>query len=145
MGWVAGLGPFGTDGSCGTSILAGGAAIPVAGSVLGADYDAGNYAVLPERGAGGFLAALRGNGARGGAWRDCGELCGVADTGIRCQRVYPCVAFRRCVPGSKRVPVCWRYAGDCVVVAASGSCMPIPLSSSRGVLILNLTAHLTNT
>src|SRR5260370_7385931 len=111
MGWVAGLGPFGTDGSCGTSILAGGAAIPVAGSVLGADYDAGNYAVLPERGAGGFLAALRGNGARGGAWRDCGELLRVADAGIRCQRVLSWVAFRRCLPRSKHISVLCPHPG----------------------------------
>src|SRR5260221_140863 len=132
VGRVAGFGAFGADGSCGTSILAGGAAIPVAGSVLGADYDAGNYAVLPERGAGGFLAALRGNGARGSAWRDCGELLRVADAGIRCQRVRSWVAFRRCVPGSKRVSVRRRDAGDCDVGAAVGPCLASCLTPVRG-------------
>jgi Fusaric acid resistance protein-like len=47
--------------------LLGSAVIPAAGSVLGADYDAGNYVVVAGRGAGGFLAAFRGNAARGGA------------------------------------------------------------------------------
>ena len=132
MGRVAGFGAFGADGRCGTSILAGGAVVPVAGSVLGADYDAGDYAVLPERGAGGFLAAFRGNGARGGTWRDCGELLRVADTSIRCQRVPSWVAFRRCVPGSKRVSVRGRDAGDCDVGAAVGPCLASCLTPVRG-------------
>src|SRR5258708_20800463 len=87
VGWVAGFGPFGADGSGGAGFVVGGAVVPVAGSVLGADYDAGNYAVLLERGAGGFLAALRGNGARGGAWRHLGEPLRVAAAWILCPRV----------------------------------------------------------
>src|SRR5258708_4218221 len=131
VGWVAGFGAFGADGSGGAGFVVGGAVVWVAGRVLGADYDDGNYAVLPERGAGGFLAALRGNGARGSAWRDCGELLRVADAGIRCQRVRSWVAFRRCVPGSKRVSVWWRDAGDCDVGTAVGPCMASRLSSVR--------------
>src|SRR5258708_39760686 len=73
VGWVAGFGAFGADGSGGAGFVVGGAGGPVAGSVLGADYVAGNYAGLPERGAGGFLAALRGDGAPGRTLRDRGE------------------------------------------------------------------------
>jgi hypothetical protein len=55
---MAGFGAFGANGSGGAGFVAGGEVVPAAGSVLGADYDAGNYAVLPERCAGAVLGAI---------------------------------------------------------------------------------------
>ena len=46
VGGMAGIGAFGAGGRYGASFLVGGGAIPAAGSVLGADYDAGWYSSL---------------------------------------------------------------------------------------------------
>src|SRR2546428_11977575 len=68
VGAVAGVGARGEDRGGGLSFAVGGAAIPVAGSVLSAHHHAGDHAVLTRRGAGGFLVAVcwYGAGSRGG-------------------------------------------------------------------------------
>ena len=51
MEGMAGSGPFGSDGRGGCSFVAGSAAIPSATSVLGADYNSRDYAVVAGCGA----------------------------------------------------------------------------------------------
>lgn len=63
-----------TDGGGRRDLVVGGAIIPVARSVLGADYDLGDRAVLARCGAHRFVAAFRGNRARFFGVRDYGEL-----------------------------------------------------------------------
>src|SRR5712664_4701523 len=81
---VAGSGAFPADRRGGGSFGACRTVIPASGNVLGGDYDFGDYAVLARRGAGGFLAAIRGNGAWSGCRGDCGELLRAARAGVRC-------------------------------------------------------------
>jgi PAS domain-containing protein len=58
---MAGFDALGADRSGSAGFVVGGAAIPASGSVLGADHDFGDYAVLTGRGARGFVAAFCGN------------------------------------------------------------------------------------
>src|SRR5713101_1243358 len=81
---VGGSGAFPADRGGGGSFGACRTVIPAAGNVLGSDYDFGDYAVLARRGAGGFLAAVCGNGAWSGCRGDCSELLGAARAGVRC-------------------------------------------------------------
>src|SRR6266481_5822011 len=62
---VAGCSSFSADGSRGGGIAFGSAAVPAATSVLGADYNARDYAVLAGRSAFRLLAAFCGYGAGG--------------------------------------------------------------------------------
>ncbi len=80
---MAGSGALGADRSGSAGFVVGGAAIPAAGSVLGADHDFGDYAVLTRRGARGFVAAFCGNCFGCGGWGDSGELFRATRTRIR--------------------------------------------------------------
>ena len=65
---MAGFAALGADRSGSAGFVVGGAAIPASGSVLGADHDPGDYAVLTGRGARGFVAAFCGNCFGRGGW-----------------------------------------------------------------------------
>ncbi len=132
VGGVAGSGAFPADRRGGCSFGAGRTVIPATGSVLGGDHDFGDYAVLAGRGACGFLAAIRGNGAGSGGGGDGGELLRAACACIRCQRVPPGAALRRGAFGSKRVSIRRCCAGYRVVDTANRSCVANRVSSVRG-------------
>jgi hypothetical protein len=70
---MAGFGALGADRSGRVGFVVGGATIPASGSVLGADHEFGDYAVLTGRGARGFVAAFCGNCFGRGGWSDSGE------------------------------------------------------------------------
>ena len=55
---MAGFAALGTDRTGSTGFVVGGAAIPASGSVLGADHDLGDYAVLTGRGGWGHSGEL---------------------------------------------------------------------------------------
>jgi hypothetical protein len=74
VGAMAGFGALGADRSGSAGFVVGGAAIPASESVLGANHDFGDYAVLTGRGACGFVAAFCGNCFGRGGWGDSGEL-----------------------------------------------------------------------
>jgi hypothetical protein len=110
---MAGFGTLGADRGGSGCFAARGTAIPTSGSVLGVDYDLGDYAIFTGGGAGIFVAAFCGNGFGSGGWRDCGELLRVGHVGICGQRFHfgTAVCCRLC--GSKCISVRQHYAGDC--------------------------------
>ena len=71
---MAGFAALGANRSGSPGFVVGGAAIPASASVLGADHDLGDYAVLTGRGARGFVAAFCGNCFGRGGWGDSGDL-----------------------------------------------------------------------
>lgn len=128
-GGVTGRGAFGADGRGGGRFGAGGAAIPAAGGVLGADYNLGHYAVIVGCGVRSFLAAHRRNGAWSGSRRDCSESIRAASACIRNWRVHTRTDLRRDALRPKCISVRGSYAGDCAVGAADRSRMADRLSS----------------
>ncbi len=128
---MAGFGAFRADRGGGCSFGAGSAIIRAAGSLLGADYNAGDHAVIAGCGVHCFLAAIRRNGVRSGSGRDCGESFPAARACIRYLRVHPGPAPRHGTLGSNRISVRGHYCGDCAVDPTDRSCMANRLSSVR--------------
>ena len=131
MGGVAGCVALNTDGYGGCGFVAGSTVIPAVGSVLGADYNSRDHAVIAGYSVHRFLAAIHRNGAWSVSWCDCGESLRAARACIRYLRVHPRAALRRGAFGSKRISIRGRYAGHCAVGAANGFCMANCLSSLR--------------
>ena len=128
---MAGFGAFRADGGGGCNFGAGSAIIRAAGSLLGADYDAGDHAIIAGCGIHCFMAAISRNGAGSGSGRDCGELLRAASACIWCLRVHPGIAPRRGSIGSTWVSVRGRYLGDCGVDPTDRSYMANRISSVR--------------
>ena len=128
---MAGFGAFRADGGGGCSVGAGSTIIRAAGSLLGADYNAGDHAIIAGCGVHCFMAAIPRNGAGSGSGRDCGESLRAAPARIRCLRVHPGIAPRRGSIGSTWVSVRGRYPGDCGVDPTDRSYMANRISSVR--------------
>ena len=96
------------------------AVIPAVGSVLGADYNSRDHAVITVYSVQRFLAEIRRNCAWSVSWCDCGESAQAARACIRYLRVHPGAALRRGAFGSKRISLRGRHAGHCAVGAANG-------------------------
>jgi hypothetical protein len=128
---MADFGAFGADRRGGCSFGAGSAIIRAAGSLLGADYNPGDHAVIAGCGVHCFVAAIRRDGAWSGSGRDCGESLRAARACIRYLRVHPGPAPRHGTLGSNRISVRGRYLGDCAVDPTGRSCMANRLSSVR--------------
>jgi hypothetical protein len=124
---MAGFGALGADRSGGAGFVVGGAAIPASGSVLGADHDFGDCAVLTGRGARGFVGTALGAvvGAIAASYFEPHAL------------VFACsVLFLGMICGLLRIASSllsfWRYnAGDRDVGAEGGSGMENRVSSVR--------------
>ena len=128
---MAGFGARGADRSGSAGFVVGGAAIPASGSVLGADHNLGDYAVLPGRSARGFVAAFCGNCFGRGGWGDSGELFRATRARIRVQRSLSGADLRSPAVGSSLLSFWRNNAGDCHVGAKGGSGMANRVSSVR--------------
>ena len=117
--------------------MVGGAFIRVARSVLGADYDLGDCAVVARCGAHRFVAAFRGNGAGFGSRRNCGDLLRAARTGIGRWRVHFRPALRGDEIRPNRLPIWGHCVGDRAVGATDGLRMANRFSSVCGGLYRN--------
>lgn len=128
VGFVA----LGADRSGSAGFVVGSAAIPPSGSLLGADHDFGNYAVLTGRGARCFVAAFCGNCFGRGGWGDSGELFRAKRARIRVCRSPSGVDLRSPAVGSSLLSF-WRYnPGDRDVGAEGRFGMANRVSSVRG-------------
>ena len=129
---MVGFGALGADRSGSAGFVFGGAALPPSGSILGADHDFGNYAVLTGRGAHRFVAAFCGNCFGRDSGGDSGELFRAKRARIRVWRSLSGTDLRSPAVGSSLLSF-WRYnTGDRDVGAQGGSRLANRLSSVRG-------------